>query len=134
MSITITPNNFETSSSLKKGILIFFWYTIFINNGYCQQSKTVSDNQTYRYTEKVKFHKVRSGADMQFIFLPLPPTNDYQEVATLVNGFKTTGEHEVTWQPRGLPSGIYFYRLLSDNYKLNSEQVHSETKKLIFRK
>ncbi len=49
-----------------------------------------------------------------------------QELETLVNGFQTAGEHEITWQPKGLPSGIYFYRLQAGGF--------SETKKLILQK
>ena len=34
-----------------------------------------------------------------------------QHLETLVNGYQTEGEHEITWQPKGLASGIYFYKL-----------------------
>ena len=49
-----------------------------------------------------------------------------QKIKTLVNGFQKMGEHEITWQPAGLLSGIYSYRL----------QVHeiSEIKTLILHK
>jgi uncharacterized protein (TIGR02145 family) len=36
-----------------------------------------------------------------------------QELETLVNGIQTAGEHEITWQPKGLTSGVYFYKLLA---------------------
>lgn len=49
-----------------------------------------------------------------------------QEVATLVNEFQSAGEHEVTWQPNGLPSGLYFYRIQAGEY--------SEANKLILQK
>ena len=49
-----------------------------------------------------------------------------QELETLVNGCQMTGEHEITWQPGGLPNGIYFYRLQAGEF--------SETKKLILQK
>lgn len=45
-----------------------------------------------------------------------------QEVANLVNDFKQAGTYEVNFDASGLPSGIYFYKLQSDNY--------SQTKKL----
>lgn len=49
-----------------------------------------------------------------------------QELETLANGFKEAGEHEITWQAKGLPGGIYFYKLQSGEY--------TETKKLILQK
>ncbi|GEM_PF-4255196 len=35
-----------------------------------------------------------------------------QEVATLVNEQKESGEYSVTWNAEGLPSGVYYYRLI----------------------
>jgi hypothetical protein len=49
-----------------------------------------------------------------------------QEVETLVNEYQTAGEHEITWQPKALPGGIYFYRLKAGEF--------SETKKLILQR
>jgi hypothetical protein len=49
-----------------------------------------------------------------------------QEIEMLVNGFQTVGEHVLTWHPKGLASGIYFYRLQAGEI--------SETKKLILQK
>lgn len=34
-----------------------------------------------------------------------------QEVATLLNGMQTAGEHSVTFNASNLPSGIYYYKL-----------------------
>jgi hypothetical protein len=34
-----------------------------------------------------------------------------QKIDTLVNDYKTSGEHVTTWFSEGLPSGIYFYKL-----------------------
>jgi photosystem II stability/assembly factor-like uncharacterized protein len=45
------------------------------------------------------------------------------EVATLVNEEKPTGNYEVEWEATGLPSGIYFYRLQAGSFV--------ETKKMV---
>ena len=39
-----------------------------------------------------------------------------EEVKTLVNEFKTEGTYKVTFNAENLPSGIYFYRLVSGNF------------------
>ncbi len=49
-----------------------------------------------------------------------------QEIETLVEGFRHTGEHELKWMVEGLPGGIYFYKLQAGEF--------SETKKLILQK
>ena len=49
-----------------------------------------------------------------------------QEVETLVNKEQTAGKYEVTWNPKNIASGVYYYRLSVNN--------HSEIKKLIFMK
>ena len=49
-----------------------------------------------------------------------------QEIETLVNCSKSSGEHEATWRPNGFASGNYFYRLQAGDF--------SETKKLILQK
>ncbi len=46
-----------------------------------------------------------------------------QEIETLVNEFQPAGEFEVLWQPQGLAGGLYFYKMLSDEF--------SETRKLL---
>jgi hypothetical protein len=39
-----------------------------------------------------------------------------QQVATLVNGFKEAGYHELRFDASGLASGVYFYRLRAGEY------------------
>ncbi|MBI5402893.1 MAG: T9SS type A sorting domain-containing protein [Ignavibacteriae bacterium] len=46
-----------------------------------------------------------------------------QEVAILVNGKKSPGNYEVNWDASLFPSGVYFYRIISENY--------CDTKKMI---
>ena len=49
-----------------------------------------------------------------------------QEIVTLINDFKPKGTYEFTWQPDGLPSGIYLYTLKAGNF--------IETRKLVLQK
>ncbi len=48
------------------------------------------------------------------------------EIETLVNEFQMTGTYQVSWKTKGLPSGIYFYKIKTGEF--------SETKKLILQK
>jgi penicillin V acylase-like amidase (Ntn superfamily) len=54
------------------------------------------------------------------------PIPSGREIVKLVNEYQTAGEYEIDLSTKRLPSGIYFYRLKSDEYK--------ETKKLILQK
>jgi polyhydroxybutyrate depolymerase len=49
-----------------------------------------------------------------------------QEIETLVNKHQPEGEYEINWQAKGLPNGLYFYKIQAGDY--------SETKKLIIQK
>ncbi|MEE9167971.1 MAG: choice-of-anchor B family protein [Candidatus Neomarinimicrobiota bacterium] len=46
-----------------------------------------------------------------------------REVATMADGLKEAGRHEVEWNAGGLASGIYVYRLMSDGLQLNRKLV-----------
>ena len=46
------------------------------------------------------------------------------EIATLVNEEKPAGTYEVDWNAANYPSGVYMYKLVSDDF--------TETKKMIF--
>ena len=39
-----------------------------------------------------------------------------QEVATLVNEYKSVGSHKVQWRANTMPSGVYYYRLEADGF------------------
>jgi len=49
-----------------------------------------------------------------------------QTIAVAASGNYPAGVHEVNWEAVDLPSGVYFYRLLADDYK--------ETRKMILLK
>ena len=49
-----------------------------------------------------------------------------REIETLVNGEMASGVHAVNWAPGNIAGGVYYYRVVADNY--------TETKKLIFAK
>ena len=49
-----------------------------------------------------------------------------QEIDMLVNGFQSSGGHKITWNPKGLSSGLYFYKLQAGEL--------SESRKLILHK
>lgn len=38
-----------------------------------------------------------------------------RQVATLVDDYRSAGTYTVTWNPQNVPSGVYFYRLQSDD-------------------
>jgi hypothetical protein len=48
------------------------------------------------------------------------------EIETLVNEERPVGRYEITWYAEGLPSGVYFYRLRTNEFV--------ETKKMILLK
>ena len=46
-----------------------------------------------------------------------------KEIETLVSGIQTAGEHEISWQPEGLPIGIYFYKLTVRNQSVTKRSI-----------
>lgn len=46
-----------------------------------------------------------------------------QEISILKQGIGKTGKHSVTWNASGMPSGLYFYKLETDDF--------TETKKML---
>jgi hypothetical protein len=56
------------------------------------------------------------------------------EIASLVNEMKPSGEYEIEFSGRNLPSGIYFYKLTAGNPSTSSGQIFSETKKMLLLK
>ena len=46
-----------------------------------------------------------------------------RQVATLINGWRSAGHHEVTFDASGLPSGIYLYRLTTGDFAASGKMV-----------
>jgi len=61
---------------------------------------------------------------------------------TYFNEYQAAGDYEIGWQPKGLPSGLYFYKIKAGDLSTTSHQLRSgqagqrfsETKKLILLK
>lgn len=55
---------------------------LFLTNGLIAGSCSVpKPDKKYRYHLKIKFRKVKPGEDMQYVYYPLPRTNDYQTIS-----------------------------------------------------
>jgi hypothetical protein len=46
-----------------------------------------------------------------------------REVARLVNENKQPGDYSVSWNANGVPSGVYFYRLVAGEYVATKKMV-----------
>jgi len=46
-----------------------------------------------------------------------------REVAVVVDREMPAGDHTVQWESEGLPAGIYFYRLTTDDYRLTTGKL-----------
>lgn len=57
-----------------------------------------------------------------------------QEIEILVDGIQSEGEYQINWQPIGLSSGVYIYRLETGESTIPSGKRFSESKRLIFQK
>jgi hypothetical protein len=53
------------------------------------------------------------------------------EVATLVNEKLSSGGYEVDWDGSGYPSGVYFYKLITDDPESSSGQRFVDVKKMV---
>ncbi len=46
-----------------------------------------------------------------------------RKISSLVDNSQPAGEHQVTWQANGIPSGVYFYKLETDKYSESRKMV-----------
>jgi hypothetical protein len=54
-----------------------------------------------------------------------------QEIQTLVHKFQTADEYIINFDANNLPSGIYFYQIQISDPSKNSQQVFTETRKML---
>ncbi|MBM4177096.1 MAG: T9SS type A sorting domain-containing protein [Ignavibacteria bacterium] len=47
-----------------------------------------------------------------------------REIKTLVNQYSNPGEYKVTFNAEGLPSGIYFYRIITDDFSAMKKMIY----------
>jgi hypothetical protein len=57
-----------------------------------------------------------------------------QEITTLIYQPLSAGSHEIQWDARDIPSGIYLYQLKAGDPSKGSKQGFVETKKMILLK
>ena len=57
-----------------------------------------------------------------------------RKIATLVDGKRGGGDHEVVWEAKDLPSGIYLLRMEAGFSMTDSKKRYAHTKKLILQK
>ncbi len=93
------------------------------DKGELPQSFTLEQNypNPFNPSTLIKFSLPESGVVTLKIFNSLG-----EETALLVNSFKERGTYSVKFNAAGLPSGIYYYKLIAGNF--------SEVKKMILNK
>ena len=77
----------------------------------------------------IKYHLPEPGNVVLKIYSPIG-----QELTTLVNAFQPAGEHEVIWQPDGLPAGLYFFSIEIAGASSAYVRGHAKTGKMMLLK
>jgi poly(3-hydroxybutyrate) depolymerase len=78
-------------------------------NGDADELITVYPNP-FSYSTKIRYH-LKSGTHVTVKIFDLSG----RELTTLVDTYQAPGEYEVDWNVEGLPSGVYVYRLQTEN-------------------
>ena len=66
----------------------------------------------------IQFSMVKDGKVTLTVFNTIG-----EEVAVLVNDHLTAGTHSIDWQPDGMSSGVYFYRLSAGDYTATKKMI-----------
>jgi hypothetical protein len=94
----------------KKFILFFILLLSFFNILNSQSKKEVSLDQNYPNpfnSNTIISFNIRNTCNVNLEIFNLIG----QKVSTLISGELTAGNYTKQWNPRNLPSGIYFYKL-----------------------
>jgi len=46
-----------------------------------------------------------------------------KEIETLVDGYKSSGTYEISFNAKNLSSGVYFYRIVSGSYSATNKML-----------
>ncbi len=49
-----------------------------------------------------------------------------KEISILVDRYQNIGQHSVRFEPKGLSSGVYFVRLITENYSSTNKIIYSK--------
>jgi hypothetical protein len=117
LSINANHGDLEGSATLvSSGIFVSIEQNSFLINNHFSLNQNFPN--PFNSTTKVKYSIPQTSNVLIKIFDMLG-----NEIETLVNEKKQTGNYEITWHAEGLPSGVYFYQLKSGSF--------IETKKMV---
>ncbi|MFO8240904.1 MAG: hypothetical protein R6T90_07895 [Dissulfuribacterales bacterium] len=54
----------------------------------------------------------------------MPLLKNGEKVGRIYNEVTEAGEHEVSWSPRGVASGVYFYEIGTDSHRMMKQMVY----------
>lgn len=114
--------------------LASLWYTAWVNAGLLDkpasvhqvgtvQPKTFSIQQNFpnpfNPSTTFRFSVAEKGHVRIAVY-----SLEGKEVAALVNGVLSAGTYDVRWEPRMVPSGVYFYRMESNRFSQSGKLIY----------
>jgi hypothetical protein len=130
ISITIDVNNNKWIGTFGGGLAVFREGGILevkdrINTTSSEFTLRQNYPNPFKPSTKIRF-EIR---DLGFVTLKVFDVLG-REVATLINEVKQPGSYDVEWNAGGMPSGVYFYRLVASP-STNSGRHYVEMKKML---
>lgn len=121
--IKVPLANFTTGSASDRIFKVYITYSpVGVNQISSEVPSTFSLSQNYpnpfNPNTTIKFNVSKAGSVKLVVFNSIG-----QEIEQLVNNNLTTGKYEVNWNAANQTSGVYFYKLVTDNF--------SEVKKMM---